>query len=129
MIEPLIIKSAQKQAPDVEFDAYSGVLSMSGQCYVDNAEKFFRPLFDWLEQYLREPGRTILFEMQLDYFNTSSAKCLWEIFLRLEHYVRDRQGHVVVQWHFNEDDENTRDLFEDFRTEVNLPFIHVNTSW
>ena len=71
-MEPFKITSPQKHTPDVELDSASGILTFSGQCYIDNAEKFFRPIFRWFDEYLAEPGKTILFEMQLDYFNTSS---------------------------------------------------------
>ncbi len=128
-MEPLVINSTQKQMPNIELDPDSGLLTFSGQCYMENADKFFKPVFDWLENYLSTPQRSIVFEMQMDYFNTSSAKCLWEIFIRLERYSKNQQGQVIVRWHFEEEDENTWELFEDFKTEVGLNFEHVNTSW
>lgn len=128
-MEPLKISSRQKHTPDVELDPVSGVLNFSGQCYIDNAEKFFRPIFQWLDEYLAEPRKHVRFEMKLDYFNTSSAKCLWEIFLKLESYCTEKDGEVLVNWYFERDDENTRELFEDFRAEVNLHFVHIDTPW
>ena len=128
-MESLTINSIQKQMPTIELDADSGLLTFSGQCYMENADKFFKPVFEWLERYLSTPKLTIIFEMQMDYFNTSSAKCLWEIFIRLERYAKNDEGDVIVRWHFEDDDENTWELFEDFKTEVDLNFEHVNTSW
>ena len=128
-MEPLKITSPQKHTPDVELDSASGILTFSGQCYIDNAEKFFRPIFEWIDEYLEEPGKSILFEMQLDYFNTSSAKCIWEMFLRFEKYCKEKNGNVLINWYFEEDDENTRELFEDFKAEVDLRFEHIASSW
>ena len=125
-MEPLQIPSTQNQVPDVELDPDAGVLTFAGQCYMDNADKFFDPIFNWLEEFLDVYDQDILFEMQLEYFNTSSAKCLWEIFMRLERYQKEKGATAIVQWYFEEDDENTWDLFEDFKAEVAIKFVHVD---
>lgn len=112
--------------PDVELDPTSKVFTFAGQCYMDNADKFFKPIFQWLDTYLQTPGQQTLFKMQLEYFNTSSAKCLWDIFMMLEKYQKETGGQTTVHWYFEEEDENTWDLFEDFKAEVSLSFVHIN---
>jgi hypothetical protein len=126
-MEILKISSHQKHAPEVLLDPNTGVISFSGQCYIDNADKFFSPIFNWVDGFLQTPQPKIKFEMRLEYFNTSSAKCLWELLIRLERYHKATGADVTVTWFFDKDDENTWELFEDFKVEVDLPFIHVDT--
>ncbi|MEZ7966192.1 MAG: DUF1987 domain-containing protein, partial [Flavobacteriales bacterium] len=90
------------KTPTVEFSANNGVLLLKGRSIPENSIEFYKPLINWIEDYSASaPSETVL-NVQLEYFNTSSSKCLLDIFKRLE-----RAGDAVtINWYYEEDDED-----------------------
>jgi len=121
-VEKLVIE-ATKSSPGIHFDAGSRKLEMSGQSYPENAFKFYEPVLEWTERYLAEsdPAALTVLELQLPYINTSSAKCLMQLFDRLEAaFEAGRQ--IEVRWYYDEEHERELECAEDFREDLTLPF-------
>lgn len=100
------------RSPFVLFDPSAGRLEMRGESYPEDAAGFFGPLLGQLETYL-SGGRRLTAELWMDYFNSSSAKALMNMFQLFE----DRSGGgaaVTVNWYFHEDDDTMREFGEDF---------------
>jgi hypothetical protein len=114
---------ATKSSPDVLFDAGNRVLRISGQSYPENAFKFYEPVLEWVDRYLAEsdPAEPTVVELALPYVNTSSAKCLMQLFDRLE--TSFEAGRLIeVRWYYNEDHERELESAEDFQEDLTLPF-------
>ena len=60
--------------PTVNFNPESGILEISGESYHEYTIEFFQPIFEWLNQYLEQEGKTIVFNFRMTYFNTSSSR-------------------------------------------------------
>lgn len=93
---------------------------MSGRSIPENSIEFYRPLFEWLDDYVKIPSDKTIFDIKLEYFNTSSSKCLVEIFRRLE---RITSNGVVINWFYEEDDEDMQESGEDFKEIIDIPII------
>lgn len=107
--------------PSVNFDHEKGTLRIEGESYPENAMEFYRPLLESLKTFVEERGVTMDVEFKMQYFNSSSSKCLLDVFDILEEYAG--QGHkVVVNWFFQEDDEDIKESGEDFAEDLNLDF-------
>ena len=106
------------KTPTVEFSAENGVLLLKGRSIPENSIEFYKPLINWIENYSASaPSETVL-NVQLEYFNTSSSKCLLDIFKRLE-----RVGNpVTINWYFEEDDEDMLEAGEDYDAIIDIPF-------
>ena len=114
-MENLFIQPSRK-TPKITLDAQSGQLEISGRSIPENAIEFFKPVYDWLEAYQAQhpaPTQTEL-NVKLEYFNTSSSKCLVEVFRRLE-YLQEAGGAVTINWFYEEDDEDMQESGEDFQ--------------
>ena len=61
----------------------------------------------------------------MDYFNTASSKMLLEIF---EHFkaMFDAGNKVVIDWYYQEDDEDMQDAGEDYADIVEVPFNFIS---
>ena len=59
--------------------------------------------------------------MQLEYFNTSSSKCILDLFKKLEG-IRATGNEVTVLWHYEADDEDMLEAGEDYAGIINIPF-------
>ncbi|MCS6968623.1 MAG: DUF1987 domain-containing protein [Cytophagales bacterium] len=108
--------------PTVHFDAKSGVLEISGESYHEYTVEFFQPIIQWLREYLATPGREIVFNFKMVYFNTSTSRRFLEIFDMLEDYQRSKKGKVTINWYYQNNDFDMLESGQDFAEDVNLPF-------
>ena len=105
--------------PEVHFNAETGVCEIIGESYMESTYTFFLPLMNWIDEYIKEVGGKIDFNVKLFYFNTSATKCLLDIFEILKKY-ESNGGEVNVTWYYDEDDPDMMDEVKDFETESGL---------
>ena len=109
---------AQERSPLVDFDFNAGRWRLSGESYPEDASLVFGPIFQALDIYLAEVRpQEICFDIELVYFNSSSAKALMNLFKRLEQAAQ-RGQRIQVNWHFDSDDETMREFGEDFSEDL-----------
>ena len=75
---------ASPKTPKLTFDYDQGTFEISGRSIPENSIEFYQPLLDWLTDYTKKPQGQTALSIKLEYFNTSSSKCLVEIFRKLE---------------------------------------------
>jgi hypothetical protein len=107
--------------PEVFFDGDNGKLCIKGRSLLDNPIDLYKQLYNWIDTYYTEPMAEITFDVMLEYFNTSSAKCLIEMFKKLERFDT-LNSKVVINWYFQKDDDQIREAGEDFQAIITLPF-------
>jgi len=61
-------------------------------------------------------------KVALEYFNTSSSKCLLDIFRKLEAINQSGRSNVKVSWVYDSDDEDMMEAGEDYQALVKVPF-------
>ena len=118
-MKDLFIKGNNK-TPTVELVAGKGHLSFSGKSIPENTISFFQPIFDWVDEYIKEPNEQTTFVIKLEYFNTSSSKALIEIFRKFEKLFKSGKE-VLIQWYYEQDDEDMQETGEDFRELLKIP--------
>ncbi len=119
-MESIRIEGTPK-TPTVSFEATSGSLEIKGRSIPENSIEFYKPLIDWLDEYLNGPAKMTNVNIQLEYFNTSSSKCILDVFKKLEAIYK--AGHdVVINWHYEEDDEDMLEAGEDYQSIIKIPF-------
>lgn len=108
------------KTPTVDFNE-SGRLELRGRSIPENSIEFYKPLLDWIEAYGQSPQAETNVVIQLEYFNTSSSKCILDVFKKLEAIANN--GHnIVIHWHYEEDDEDMLEAGEDYQAIINVPF-------
>ncbi len=119
-MDNLVIEGS-KQTPEIKFDAASGVLSISGRSIPENTFEFFNPVLNWLDAFALEAPEKVVTKINLEYFNTSSSKYILEILKRLKGILKDGKE-VLVQWYYEEDDEEMMETGEDYEDVSGLSF-------
>lgn len=109
------------KTPSIDFNGDTGVLELRGRSIPENSIEFFKPLNDWLDNYGNAPKSTTSINVKLEYFNTSSSKCILDLFKRLEK-LNGNSTEVSVNWYFEKDDEDMEEAGEDYQAIVGLPF-------
>ncbi|MDD2238074.1 MAG: DUF1987 domain-containing protein [Kiritimatiellae bacterium] len=110
--------------PGVLLSADSGAMRLTGECYPENAVEFFRPVFQWLDEYMDGRHRPLKVEVSLSYFNSSSSKCLLDVVERLDEYARQGAS-VMLWWHYAEGDEDLLESGKELADGVSFPFYLV----
>jgi hypothetical protein len=112
---------ASAKTPEVVFDSNSGKLLLKGRSIPENSIEFYKPLNDWIDSYSSDPKEVTTIDVKLEYFNTSSSKCILDLFKKLER-LNTSGSEVSVNWYFEEDDEDMEEAGEDYQAIIKLPF-------
>ena len=110
------------KTPDIFFDADQGILEIKGRSIPENSVAFYAPVMQWLSDYDQTPKQETQLVVKLEYFNTSSSKCLIDIFRKLEK-IHQQESKVTVVWYYEAEDEDMKESGEDFRDLVSMPVV------
>lgn len=114
-----IIREATERTPAVIFDFENGVFSFKGESYPEDASAFFGPLHKALDEFLNGSFEgEIVFNVEFEYFNSSSAKVLMNLFQLLEDAAETKGKNTVINWYYNEDDDTMQEFGEDFASDM-----------
>ncbi len=107
--------------PGIKFNAKTGVCDIEGESYMEEAYKFYLPLINWVKEFTEKEKDILYLNVKLMYFNTSTSKCLLDIFEILKKYSGEG-GKVEVTWYYDPDDPDMIDEIKDFERESELKF-------
>jgi len=116
-----------KRTPKILFNPSQESFLISGRSIPENSIDFFKPAIDWLSEYLQEPLDETVLEVKLEYFNTSSSKCLVDIFRKIEMLHKNGKK-AVIKWYFVEEDEDMQESGEDFKKIIKAPVELIKTN-
>lgn len=111
------------KTPLVTCNLQSGKLEFKGRSIPENSIEFYQPVFEWIDRYAASARPETLVDVQLEYFNTSSSKCLLDIFKKLQQLHQGGQSKVTVTWFYEEDDEDMLEAGEDYQAIIKVPFV------
>ena len=112
----------EQDTPNVLFDNINKKYEISGRSFPADADGFYQPLLQWLDDYKKsKPETETVFEVRMEYFNTASAKMILDIFFKLED-IAETGNEVKIQWYFLEEDEDMLEAGEDYQSILKIPF-------
>jgi len=116
-MEKLIIEGSAK-TPTIELNG-EGELLLRGRSIPENSIEFYKPILDWIGAYGEAPKEATVVNVQLEYFNTSSSKCILDVFKKLESLSGTN---IEINWYYEEDDEDMLEAGEDYQAIIDIPF-------
>lgn len=119
-MQPLTITQTEA-TPYVCLDNQQGTLHIKGNSYDEDSFMFYEPILKWMDQYKLQPQKETTLTIELKYFNTSSAKCLYELLDRLAD-VRSTNAKVTVNWYYGKNDLEMKREIQGFSQLVEIPF-------
>jgi hypothetical protein len=133
-LKPLIIKGSEF-SPQITLNPETFKFEIAGESRPEDAGKLYVLVLEWLETYLASsiegsknktnlPALKIVFEFNLVYFNTVSAKYILEI-LRCLHLYYSKGIDIKVKWYYKAKDEDMQESGEEFARLVNVPFEFI----
>ena len=110
-----------RTTPLVKFDPEEGLLEMKGRSSPENSIQFYQKILDSLDEFAQTGGDSITANMAFEYFNTSSSKCLFDVFKRLNK-VAETGREITINWYFEEGDDDMMEAGEDYSDLLDLDF-------
>jgi len=100
-----------KNSPYINFDFNKGILEIKGRSCPDNALALYNPIREMIKDY-RSIDRKLKIYFSLEFFNTSSTKCIHNL-LKEANNLRKLKFHIEMVWYVEEDDEDMVEIVED----------------
>jgi len=103
--------AATSRTPEVAFDIDAKTAIIEGECYPEDADKFFAALNKAVEDYFSTGCNELQLTVNLIYFNSSSARALMELMDSLEGLASTKS--ISLNWLYDEGDDITEEFIED----------------
>jgi hypothetical protein len=119
------IKST-KVTPSVYFNPAKGLLDMRGKSSPENPLTFYNHLYSSLDRFGETEHSILSLNVAFEYFNTSSSKCIYGMFKKLE-CLRKAGKKVNINWYYEDGDEDMMEAGEDlsFMFKFEFNFVEV----
>ena len=105
---------ATSRTPLIEIN--SGYCLIKGECYPEDISEISIPIMKEIEQELLSVEKFVL-ELELYYFNSSSAKLLFDIFDKVDEAAADGLD-VQIKWNYRSGDDSMQEAGEDFEEDI-----------
>lgn len=116
---------ATPKTPYLMLDPKSKKIVIKGRSIPENSVQFYTPILNTLDKWIEEKTKDkITVSIQLEYFNTSSSKCILDIFKKLSELYKSGTD-VDITWIYEKDDEDMMEAGQDYQTIVGIPFKMV----
>jgi len=116
---------ATEESPEIIFDLEKSIFSIKGKSVVSDVENFYNPVLDWLSEVDGELNENVSFVFDFEYFNISSSKRILFILYKLND-LRKTGKDIRVIWNFSKEDDEMREVGEDYAVMVNVPFEFIS---
>ncbi|MBL4658319.1 MAG: DUF1987 domain-containing protein [Flavobacteriales bacterium] len=119
----------------VNLDPTNNCFQIWGVSRPEDARLFFHPILEWLDEYhtlrywrdnkFNKNSAEVVFEFKLEYINSTSAKFILDILIKIESFQVDNIA-FKVQWFYNELDRDVKESGEAFEKMCKLPFEYIS---
>jgi hypothetical protein len=82
MISDLFIP-ATTRSPEISMSA-TGAIRISGRLIPSETDEFFAPLFEWSEEYCREPAEETVIEISIEFTSGPNHAKLYRLLTKLQ---------------------------------------------
>jgi len=115
--------------PGVNLDPAANRFEIHGESRPENVRRFYLPILDWLEQFAgkvsgKDVNTPLEFSFNFEYFNSTSAKYILDIF-KILHSINESGRAVRVSWHYEEDDEDMYEVGMEMSRMSGIAFVYV----
>jgi len=113
---------ASATSPLIKLDPLVGLLTIKGRSLLNNAIEFYQPLIKALVH--GDLPNKLTVDFMMDYYNTSSVKCLLILFKKLKD-LKEKGHDILINWYSDEEDFDHIEVGQDFQDLVGLKFNFV----
>ena len=104
-----------------------GSVTMTGNSLLPNAQKFFQPVNDWVDEYIKDPKPKTEITLKFNYVDTASVQAIFNLLKKFRE-IPGYEENVIVNWHFEFDDPELLEVGEIMEGRLNLKFNFIEFS-
>jgi len=112
------------ETPEINFDIVQNQFLIKGKSVFSDVDEFYNPVIDWLKAAEGMLPEKTTFVFDLEYFNIVSSKRILFILYTLND-LRSKGADIHVTWSFSLEDDDMKEVGEDYACMVNLPFHFI----
>ena len=126
--------SPTNSLPEILFSLEENIFSITGTSRPEDVRSLYYPVIDWMKRlvenmlsgnhYEFSSENPFKLKIDLSYFNSSSAKFLFDIFSELKR-VSSSGIPVTVEWYYDNDDPELKEAGEDISAMAGMKFNYV----
>jgi SiaC family regulatory phosphoprotein len=114
---------ATKNTPEIILNP-EGRIKIRGRSIHENVIDFFAPVEDWITEYILDPAEVTTVDINLEYFNSSSAKVFVHLLQKIG-YVSLKHKKFVFNWYYEDGDDDILERGEFFSSVLDVPFNFI----
>ncbi len=108
--------------PLVDYNNGERTLRISGRSSPENPLMFYQRLIDFVDEFASSIEPVLIVNVSMEYFNTSSTKCLFNLFKKMNEVQRELRKVVVINWYYEDWDDDMLEIGEDFSYGLDMEF-------
>jgi hypothetical protein len=112
--------AATKETPAFELDP-AGIIKIQGRSMNGYKSEPYRALERWIDRYICNPAELTRVDIFLEYFSSTNLKVYTSLLSKIGS-VKMKNKKLVVNWFYEEDDDDIRELGNYISSQVNIEF-------
>lgn len=97
-----------------------GVIIIKGRSLNKCADDIYVQIDNWIDDYLSDPAEITCVEINLEYFNGVNSKIFNSLLKKISNVILKNKK-MVINWYYEEDDDNMMAKGENISFALNLP--------
>jgi hypothetical protein len=126
--------SPTRNTPEINFSPDENIFVIRGTSSPEDVRALYYPVTDYFSAFSKEilvNGNNLFtekdplrFKVDLKYFNSSSAKFLFDLFTELKAFT-EAGVPVVIEWYYDEDDPDLKDAGSDLSAIAGIELTYI----
>ena len=121
-------------SPEIYFSPEENIFFIRGNSAPEDVRALYYPVIEWIRIFIDDvldgefkefnADNPLRFQIDLSYFNSSSAKFLFDILTELKR-LHNSGTPVLIEWHYEEGDPDMEDAGNDISLLVGMEFSYI----
>jgi hypothetical protein len=126
--------SRTPNSPEIHFSPEENIFLIRGTSSPEDVRAMYYPVIEWIKLFIDDvlegeltiysPENALKFQADLAYFNSSSAKFFYDIFLELKRLLPFGIP-VIVEWFYDEEDIDLKEAGLDISLLAGMEFTYI----
>jgi len=108
-------------SPRIIFNKQQNIFEIKGKSLMEDASVFYLPLILWVSEYVNYPNDKTELIIDLEYYNSSSAKRLVKLLTEFEK-IKKKEKEIKIIWMYHEDDKMLKKRGLELQQTIKIPF-------
>lgn len=126
--------SPTNSTPEINFSPEDNIFLIKGTSAPEDVRELYYPVIEWIKIFLDDildgenrkysKDKPFILKVDLEYFNSSSAKFLYDIFNDLKR-LKTLNIPFIIEWYYDKEDLDMKDAGADFSILVETTFNYI----